>query len=125
MTDKYYTQTIYKIENILTGDCYIGRTVKLPEDRWREHRRELRQQKHRNSKLQVAWLKYGEESFYFSILETGNLPYDREHNYFKILEPTYNLVAPPQQKLASKRPTLNIEEVKNPLLKKLLGIAEV
>ena len=59
---------IYKILNILNGKMYIGSSVSF-EQRWTQHRSELRRNKHHSPKLQRAWNKYGEDAFVFSIIE--------------------------------------------------------
>lgn len=55
---------IYKIKNIQTGKFYIGSALDFTV-RFRNHRYELRTNKHANKKLQNAWNKYGERSFEF------------------------------------------------------------
>jgi GIY-YIG catalytic domain len=59
---------IYQIRCKVNGKIYIGSAVAL-NARWLKHRTDLRRGKHRNSHLQFAWDKYGEESFDFSVLE--------------------------------------------------------
>lgn len=59
---------IYKIENTISGKCYIGSSVNL-RDRWREHRLKLRTHRHRSKHMQAAWDFYGEDAFIFVILE--------------------------------------------------------
>jgi group I intron endonuclease len=59
---------IYKITNLTDGKFYIGSAVNL-EKRFYMHRNQLNLEKHRNSKLQRAWVKYGEFNFAFSVLE--------------------------------------------------------
>lgn len=60
---------IYKIENKLNQNCYIGITVN-PSVRKNRHFNYLKQNKHCNSHLQSAFNKYGEENFIFEILES-------------------------------------------------------
>ena len=59
---------IYKIENKTTGKCYIGQTVDF-QRRKSTHINKLRRNVHVNSKLQNAWIKYGEEDFTFDCWE--------------------------------------------------------
>lgn len=59
---------IYKITNLIDDKFYIGSAVNL-EKRFYMHRNQLNLEKHRNSKLQRAWAKYGEFNFEFSVLE--------------------------------------------------------
>ena len=51
---------IYKIQSIIKPErCYIGSAVNI-QKRWRDHKRELRNNKHSNKKLQNHCNKYGE-----------------------------------------------------------------
>lgn len=59
---------IYQIRCLVSGRVYVGSTKAL-KDRWKHHRSDLRAGKHTNFKLQAAWIKYGENSFVFEILE--------------------------------------------------------
>lgn len=65
---------IYSILNKSNGKIYIGLTNDAKR-RFKEHRVELRGNKHHNSHLQNAWNKYGEDAFEFNILE--NCPSDK------------------------------------------------
>jgi group I intron endonuclease len=85
---------IYKIENILNGDMYIGQAAIL-ENRERNHFYTLRKNTHRNRHLQRAFNKYGEDSFIFEILlicekDKETLTYYEQH-YVDILHPAYNI----------------------------------
>ena len=51
---------IYKITNQINNKCYIGQT-KDYKQRFADHRRKLRKNKHENQHLQCAWNKYKEE----------------------------------------------------------------
>jgi len=59
---------IYCIENIVNGKKYIGRTNDLNR-RFRAHVRLLKNNKHDNEHLQLAWNKYGEGNFKFYLLQ--------------------------------------------------------
>lgn len=59
---------IYEIENLVNGNKYVGSSKDIYE-RWVQHQRELRKEKHYNEHLQRAWKKYGEDNFVFRILE--------------------------------------------------------
>ena len=59
---------IYHIVNTNNGRAYVGSAVHLV-NRWATHRRDLRKGDHRNSYLQRAWLKHGEEAFKFEVVE--------------------------------------------------------
>lgn len=73
---------IYMIINKINNKKYIGSATRLKE-RWRCHRSLLRRNKHFNSHLQNAWIKYGEENFEFKVIELIN-NYE-ESNLVKIL----------------------------------------
>lgn len=59
---------IYKIENKVTKQCYIGQTVDYNR-RKATHINRLRRNAHDNPKLQNAWIKYGEPAFDFAAWE--------------------------------------------------------
>ena len=59
---------IYKITNTANGKVYIGSSVDV-RSRFNSHRSDLRQNKHGNQHLQKAWNLYGEECFFFEIIE--------------------------------------------------------
>lgn len=58
---------VYKIVNKINGKIYIGSTVNF-KDRFRDHKKLLRHDKHPNQHLQNSWNKYGEDNFEFLIL---------------------------------------------------------
>ena len=69
-----HSSGIYKISNIITGDCYIGKSKDV-FNRIGQHKSLLKYNNHkyRNgdlSILQKAWNKYGEDSFKFEMIET-------------------------------------------------------
>lgn len=59
---------VYQILNIVTNEKYAGRSKDI-ERRLRNHKADLRAEKHHNRLLQSAWKTYGEENFVFSIIE--------------------------------------------------------
>ena len=59
---------IYCIENKVNGKKYVGQSIDIYK-RWKQHRNELNNKKHRNEHLQNAWNTYKEQSFMFYILE--------------------------------------------------------
>lgn len=59
---------IYKIINVINNKFYVGSAVDLKRRKTR-HFCELRNNKHNNKHLQAAWLKYGEQSFVFVVVE--------------------------------------------------------
>jgi len=66
---KTRTSVIYFIELTLTGRRYIG-SAAIWERRKPQHLWDLRNNRHRNKRLQRAWNKYGEKAFVFGVLET-------------------------------------------------------
>jgi group I intron endonuclease len=58
---------IYKIQNSTNNKIYIGSAVDIKK-RWRDHKWCLIHNKHHNSHLQSSWIKYGADSFEFSII---------------------------------------------------------
>ena len=59
---------IYKIINVVNNKFYVGSAVDLKRRKTR-HFSELRNGKHNNRHLQAAWVKYGEQSFVFVVVE--------------------------------------------------------
>ena len=59
---------IYKIENLVNQKVYIGKTIRSPETRWKEH---IRESLYENDNIPIhnAIRKYGLENFSFSIIE--------------------------------------------------------
>lgn len=62
------TSGIYRITCVPTGNHYIGSSIHI-EERWRQHRTEMRGGYHSNPHLQRSWNKYGEPAFTFVVLE--------------------------------------------------------
>lgn len=60
---------IYKIENTITHQVYIGQTTQEPDIRFREHKCQLNNNRKGNKYFQNAWNKYGEDAFEFSVIE--------------------------------------------------------
>ena len=79
MSSNERIQGIYGIRNkvndwIYVGQSYVRQGIKAYKrtgvtERFDQHRRELKKNKHCNQHLQNAWNKYGEENFEFIILE--------------------------------------------------------
>lgn len=59
---------IYCIENLVNHKKYVGQSIDICH-RWKDHKRELNSNRHRNEYLQRAWNKYKENNFHFYILE--------------------------------------------------------
>jgi group I intron endonuclease len=58
---------VYAITNVITNARYFG-SARCLVTRSRQHRCDLRAQRHANERLQRAWNKYGEDAFTFSVL---------------------------------------------------------
>ena len=74
---------VYLIRCAVNGKVYVGSAASSIENRWRQHRHDLRQGKHKNLPLQNAWRKYGEQAFEWSVLENcpNELAENREQWY--------------------------------------------
>ncbi len=64
-----HTSGVYQIKCTSNRKFYIGSAVDVL-DRCEHHRSSLRRGDHRNSHLQAAWNKYGEDNFEFTVLES-------------------------------------------------------
>lgn len=84
---------IYCIENIKNNKKYIGKSCHI-EKRFRDHRKELNENKHINEYLQRSWIKYGESSFIFYIIEicekNNEILSDREMFWVKVFDSKNN-----------------------------------
>jgi group I intron endonuclease len=83
------TTGIYKIINTTNGKFYIGSSVKI-EQRWVEHKSDLRLERHHSRHLQRAYDKYGADAFEFKIVEEVENPKRlliREQHYLDTLTP--------------------------------------
>lgn len=82
---------IYVIINQSTGKVYVGSASNISK-RWSRHRKDLRDKKHANMHLQLAWNKYSEEDFVFRVLEFAdkdNLD-SREQHWMDYYDATNN-----------------------------------
>jgi len=85
---------IYQIQNVINNKKYIGSAVDI-DRRWKEHLYKLKKGIHENKHLQRAFLKYGENSFEFMILEVVMTPEGLillEQKYLDELYPEYNIL---------------------------------
>lgn len=62
---------IYQILNTINDKRYIGQSIHC-NDRFKQHIRELRGNRHTNKYLQNSWNKHGEQVFQFSVIEECN-----------------------------------------------------
>ena len=86
-------KAIYKIENIVTNDFYIGSAVDYTYRKW-VHLKRLRENRHHNAILQNSWNKHGESAFSFSIIEevlNKEQLIEREQYWIDTLNPRYNI----------------------------------
>jgi group I intron endonuclease len=114
---------IYKITNKNNGRYYIGSSVNI-NNRWNEHKRTLKQNKHDNHFLQKSWNKHGEESFLFEIIEYVldlDKLLEREQYYLDLIthnkKITYNLCKTAGNMLGFK----HTEESKNKMSNSRIG----
>lgn len=75
---------IYLIKNNISKKEYIGQSINI-EKRWKDHKKDLRNNIHKNQHLQNAYNKYGENNFNFYILEEcdKSILNDKEKFYIK------------------------------------------
>jgi group I intron endonuclease len=59
---------IYKIVNKSNGKYYVGSSKDI-QDRWIQHKADLRNNNHKNDYLQNSWNKHGETTFDFVVVE--------------------------------------------------------
>ncbi len=95
---------IYKIENTLNKDFYIGSTGNLIK-RYYTHLNQIRSNKELCKKLVRAVNKYGEENFIFNIIEECSVEnvLIREQYYLNELNPKYNIAKIAGSNLGIKR----------------------
>lgn len=74
---------IYCIENLINHKKYIGQSIDI-HNRWKDHRRELNGNRHRNEYLQRAWNKYKENNFRFYIVEECEISLLNEREIYYI-----------------------------------------
>lgn len=73
---------VYTITNVTNGKIYLGSSVDCLE-RWNQHKKSLRANRHYNKHLQAAWNKYKESGFLFEIIEITDLYLQREQELIK------------------------------------------
>lgn len=87
---------IYFIRNVFNDRMYVGGTVNL-QHRKRQHFSDLRLHKHGNPRLQKDYDLFGEDAFYFVILEEidqtekEHVLVEREQFWMDELRPEYNV----------------------------------
>lgn len=98
---------IYKIENLVTSDCYVGSTTNYSR-RKKRHFEDLKCGNHHSIKLQRAYTKYGIEAFRVFELESFEFQtkehlLNREQFYIDAIKPKYNICLVAGSQLGSKR----------------------
>lgn len=88
---------IYAIVNSVTGRKYIGSSINI-QNRFRQHRSDLKNGKHKNPILQAAWDRYGHEAFSFIVLELVHADHLLERERIIIQQTTdrYNVCMDPE-----------------------------
>ena len=82
---------VYKIENTITGDFYIGSSIDVKK-RWMEHKCPSSWKRLPNNPMYYDMQKYGVDKFIFEILaevESEHLK-EKEQQFIEKLKPTYN-----------------------------------
>ena len=107
---------VYKITNKITGDFYIGSTIRFEKRRcqWRDF------SSNTDSAVKKAILKYGRENFDFEPIEifSEDTPKKeiskKELEYIHKLKPTYNTLGKPRPPSTRKKLSEAIKGRKNP-----------
>lgn len=80
---------IYVITNTITGERYVGQTETSIEKRWLRHIRTFKKGKYKNSKLYIAFDKYGIENFDYNFICETDKPNESEIFWIEKLD-TFN-----------------------------------
>jgi group I intron endonuclease len=110
-------KVIYAITNECNGCKYVGSALDFRE-RTRLHVSQLNREKHHSIYLQRAWVKYGSESFIFSVLEELKDPemlIPREEYWINELQPVYNMCKTAGSSLGIKRRPETLEKLSKAL----------
>lgn len=107
-TEEFKQTGVYEIRNKINSKRYIGSTIISFTKRLEHHRCLLRNGTHKNTYLQNAWNKYGEDNFEFNILEVvdPHCALEAEQKYLDACEDCYNI-----NPLASGTPNMSKETV--------------
>lgn len=107
-TEEFKQTGVYEIRNKFNNKRYIGSTIMSFTKRLEHHRCLLRNGTHKNTHLQRAWNKYGEDNFVFNILEVVDkcCTLEVEQQYLDACEDCYNI-----NPLASGTPNMSKETV--------------
>lgn len=90
---------IYRINNLLTNDCYIGKSNNAAQ-RLSQHRCNLNKRVHENSLLLNSYIQCGAKEFKFEVIEkcSSEMLLCREVYWITKLNPTLNNILPSQKK---------------------------
>lgn len=90
---------VYRINNVLTNDCYIGKSNKASH-RLSQHRCHLNRGTHPNQLLLNSYTQYGARKFEFDVIEKcpNEMLLCRETYWITKLNPTLNINLPKQKK---------------------------
>jgi group I intron endonuclease len=82
---------IYKIINLINNKVYVGSAVNI-KNRFKTHKRLLKNHKHFNNHLQSSYIKYGEGQFRYDIIETTSTEelLEKEVCWIKLLNANNN-----------------------------------
>lgn len=90
---------VYRINNVVTNDCYIGKSNKASQ-RLSQHRCYLNRGTHPNQLLLNSYTQYGARKFEFDVIEncSNEMLLCRETYWITKLNPTLNINLPNQTK---------------------------
>lgn len=97
----YKVSGVYKITNLITGDFYIGSSVKVVNRLSNHFNRECR--KYPDKPFYRDIIKYGFDNFKVELLEECDKYslIERELYYYNELKPTYNIISPTENNFKS------------------------
>jgi hypothetical protein len=103
---------IYKITNKETAKCYVGLSIMI-DDRINNHKAALRAGIHKNQELQNDWIQFGEDGFYFDVMDIidvddysrGNLNKIETEYIHHFKENTYNIAKVKNKLKIKTKPT--------------------
>lgn len=93
---------IYKITNIINSKIYIGSAVNI-DNRIKQHKHLLKNNKHFNSHLQTSYNKYGVSNFIYEIIEVVDINnlIEREQYWIKQLNVNDNKIGYNKRRIAT------------------------